>query len=85
MDRIVSLFAIVILASSCAQVGVPTGGEKDSTPPIVVNATPKLGATNVNPTSGGILEFEFDEDVNVRQLSAQLLSLHHLQNLWIGQ
>ncbi|MBI49574.1 MAG: hypothetical protein CL850_04735 [Crocinitomicaceae bacterium] len=73
MDRIVSLFSILILASSCAKVGVPTGGEKDSTPPIVVNASPKLGATNVNPTSGGILEFEFDEYVNVSQLSAQLL------------
>ena len=73
MDRIVSLFSILILASSCAKVGVPTGGEKDSTPPIVVNASPKLGATNVNPISGGILEFEFDEYVNVSQLSAQLL------------
>ena len=73
MDRIVSLFAIVIFSSSCAQVGVPTGGEKDVSPPIVANASPKLGATNVNPTSGGVLEFEFDEYVNIRQLSAQLL------------
>ena len=30
MDRIVSFYAIVIFASSCAKVGVPTGGEKDS-------------------------------------------------------
>lgn len=73
MDRIVSLFAIVIFAISCAQVGVPTGGEKDVSPPIVVNASPKLGATNVNPKSGGVLEFEFDEYVNIRQLSTQLL------------
>ena len=73
MERIVSLFAIVIFAISCAQLGVPTGGEKDASPPIVVNASPKLGATNVNPTSGGVLEFEFDEYVNIRQLSAQLL------------
>ena len=65
MDRIVFLFVIVIFASSCAQVGVPTGGEKDVSHPIVVNASPKLGATNVNPTSGGVLEFEFDEYVNV--------------------
>ena len=73
MDRIVSLFAIVIFVSSCAKVGVPTGGEKDVSPPILVNTSPKLGATNVNPTSGGVLEFEFDEPCPRHQTCAFVL------------
>lgn len=73
MGRLRVLLAISVLAYSCAQVGVPTGGEVDTTPPSVVSVTPELGALNVPINSGGMITFEFDEYVNVRQLSAQLL------------
>lgn len=73
MGRIIVLFAIALFAFSCAQVGTPTGGEKDAEPPKVVSVTPALGQTNVLPNPGGMIAFEFDEYVNVRQLSAQLL------------
>ena len=73
MGRIIILYAIALFAFSCAQVGTPTGGEKDTEPPKVVSVTPALGQTNVPPNPGGIIAFEFDEYVNVRQLSAQLL------------
>ena len=73
MGRIVVLILISILAYSCAQLGVPTGGPDDKTPPHVISTVPEIGATNVSRESGGVIAVEFDEYVNVRQLSAQLL------------
>ena len=72
MVRILGILSLLIL-SSCAQVGKPTGGEKDIQPPVVINAFPEIGATGVYTHAGGTLTLEFDEYVNVRQLSAQLL------------
>ena len=72
MVRHLGLISILML-SACAQVGVPTGGEKDNQPPVVINAEPELGATEVSTKAGGTITLEFDEYVNVRQLSAQLL------------
>ena len=73
MGRVISVLVISILGISCAQVGVPTGGEVDKTPPVVLSVTPALGSTNVQTSPGGVITFEFDEYVNVRQLSEQLL------------
>lgn len=73
MGRLKLLLVISVLTFSCAQVGLPTGGEVDSTQPSVVSVTPELGAINVETHPGGKITFEFDEFVNVRQLSAQLL------------
>lgn len=73
MGRVINLFTISILVFSCAQVGVPTGGEVDKNPPKVISVFPELGSTNVPTSSGGMITFEFDEYVNVRQLSTQLL------------
>ena len=52
---------------------MPTGGVDDKTPPQVISTVPEIGATNVSRESGGTIAIEFDEYVNVRQLSAQLL------------
>ena len=73
MGRVIALVLISFLAHSCAQVGVPTGGVDDKTPPQVISTVPEIGATNVSKESGGTIAIEFDEYVNVRQLSAQLL------------
>lgn len=72
MVRQLGLISLVLL-SACAQVGVPTGGGKDNEAPKVVKAYPELGSTNVSTDEGGSITLEFDEYVNVRQLSAQLL------------
>ena len=73
MGRVITLLAILFFGASCAQIGVPTGGEIDSSPPEVINASPELGETNVSPNAGGSIEFEFNEYINVSQLSSQLL------------
>ena len=39
------LFSLIILFG-CAKRGTPTGGPKDSIPPVLVNASPKLNSTN---------------------------------------
>lgn len=68
-----SLLISMFLLSACAQVGVPTGGGKDTEPPKVISAYPELGTMNVGTQAGGSITLEFDEFVNVRQLSTQLL------------
>ena len=45
--RSVTVFLIIsLLMGSCAQVGMPTGGPRDSIPPVLVSAVPKMFQTN---------------------------------------
>jgi hypothetical protein len=64
---------LYLLTMSCAQIGVPSGGEIDKTPPKIISISPELGATDVSIEAGGSIEVTFDEYVNVRGLSSQLL------------
>jgi hypothetical protein len=73
MGRIIALISFAVFAFSCAQVGVPSGGEVDKSAPEILYISPSLGEVNVPAEEGGMIEVEFDEYVNVRQLSAQLL------------
>ena len=73
MGRIIALISVAGFAFSCAQVGVPSGGEVDKSAPEILNISPALGEVNIPAKKGGMIEVEFDEYVNVRQLSAQLL------------
>jgi|TARA_B110000116_G_scaffold88131_1_gene76647 uncharacterized protein (DUF2141 family) len=63
----------LLLFASCAQVGVPSGGAKDADPPVIVSISPALGATNISTEKGGSITVMFDEYIDVRQLSTQLL------------
>jgi hypothetical protein len=70
----------LLLFASCAQVGVPTGGPKDSEPPVIVSISPALGATNISTKKGGAITVMFDEYIDVRQLNTQLLVSPPLTN-----
>ncbi len=61
---------VVLLVAGCAQVGSPTGGPKDETPPALLLATPPIGATEVMPDR---LVLAFDEYVKAGQWRPQLL------------
>ena len=61
---------VALLVSGCAQVGSPTGGAKDETPPSLVAAVPEVGATEVMPDR---LVLAFDEYVKAGQWRPQLL------------
>ena len=54
----------VFLVAGCAQVGSPTGGPKDETPPSLLEAIPEVGATGVRPDR---LILEFDEYVIIHE------------------
>ena len=59
-----------IVLASCAQVGSPSGGPKDETPPELVSAFPALGATEVDDRR---MVLEFDEYVKASNWRSQLL------------
>lgn len=37
---------IIALTTNCAKRGTPTGGAKDTIPPVLLDANPKQGTTN---------------------------------------
>lgn len=63
-------FLISILISSCAQIGAPSGGALDRTPPRIVRYNPDSATVNFNARS---IEITFNEFVQLQELSNQLL------------
>ena len=63
-------FFVALLVAGCAQVGSPTGGPKDETPPALVAAVPEVGDTEVVLDR---LVLAFDEYVKAGQWRPQLL------------
>src|SRR5450759_4886045 len=61
---------IVILTSGCAQIIAPTGGPRDTLPPKLVSANPKMKATNF---TGNRITLYFDEYVHIEDLQQNLL------------
>lgn len=64
------LYAIAISNVGCAQIGMPTGGPKDSIPPKLVSASPKLYSTNV---TGNKITLTFNEYVDLRDAQTNVL------------
>ena len=62
--------AALLILVSCAQVGMPSGGAKDETPPKLLIATPPIGSTNVTTNS---ITLVFDEYVRTGQWRTELL------------
>lgn len=68
---LIILFLIVDLTfHSCANIGRPTGGPKDSIPPTLVYSIPETGTTNFD---GQELTLEFSEYINADKLKQQLI------------
>ncbi|KAA9039509.1 hypothetical protein FW778_11885 [Ginsengibacter hankyongi] len=65
-----ALYAVSILGSSCAQIGVPTGGPRDSIPPKLLNANPPNGTVNFK---GNRITLSYDEYVQLQKLQENLL------------
>ncbi len=67
----VAVCCIISLAiGGCAQVGIPTGGPRDSIPPQLISAVPKLYQTNF---TGNKITFTFDEYINVDDIQKNML------------
>lgn len=59
---IIVVAIIVVSSLGCAQIGMPTGGPRDTIPPKLVKATPANNSTNFQ---GNKITLSFDEYVNV--------------------
>lgn len=64
------IYIVSMGVSGCAQIGAPTGGPRDSIPPILVSATPKLLATNFK---GNQITLTFDEYINVLEVQKNVM------------
>ena len=67
---IISVFSLVILFQECANPGRPTGGPKDTIPPILISSNPTSGTINFKDN---IIELEFSEYINAAKLKQELI------------
>lgn len=65
-----SIYTLSITNSGCAQIGMPTGGDRDSLAPVLVRASPDLKATNVQ---GNRISLTFNEYVQVEDAFKNVL------------
>ncbi len=68
--RLFTCITLVISILSCAKRASPTGGPKDSIPPVLINASPKLNSTYFNKLG---FTLSFDEYVTLKDISKQLI------------
>ena len=65
------IIAVFLLSSiQCAKRASPTGGPKDSIPPVLINASPKLNTTYFNKDE---FNLNFDEYVELKDITKQLI------------
>lgn len=70
-------FFVIIILSGCAQQSSPTGGDKDTQPPIVMASAPPIFTKNY---TGNEIVLEFDEYIQVKDFSSQLIVSPSLEN-----
>lgn len=56
--------ASILLVTACASIGTPDGGPYDEEPPVLLEAVPAIGATNV---TGNKIVLSFDENVKLEK------------------
>jgi len=63
-------YLLSIAGSGCAQIGMPTGGPRDSFPPVLLNSNPPNKSIHFE---GNKITFSFDEYVHLQDLQKYLL------------
>jgi len=63
-------YLLSVVGSGCAQIGMPTGGPRDSTPPVLLNATPPNRTLHF---AGDRILLTFDEYVHLQDVQKNLL------------
>ncbi len=64
------LLLISFFFTSCANIIPPSGGDRDSLPPVLVSAIPKDSAVNVTPK---LITLTFDEFVSLQDVNSNLI------------
>lgn len=67
---IVAVLGWIVIASSCANLGMPTGGPIDSLPPVLIETHPEYRALNYK---GKEVRFTFDEYIAIEDISEELV------------
>ncbi|HLD54446.1 MAG TPA: Ig-like domain-containing protein [Sediminibacterium sp.] len=75
---ITSLLMNIFLFSSCANIIPPSGGDRDSLPPVLISALPKDSAVNVFPK---LITLTFDEFVTLQDINSNLIVSPTLKNI----
>ena len=68
--RIAGFFASAFIVWSCAQVVAPSGGPKDTKPPVLLSSHPQSNTVNF---SSGSISFTFDEYVVLKNIEKELI------------
>jgi hypothetical protein len=66
----------LLIHSSCANQGMPSGGPKDSIPPVLLHSTPRQGGTNFK---GNEIRLTFDEYIAIDKVMDRLVISPPLQ------
>ncbi len=64
------LYCLAIYNAGCAQIGSPTGGPRDTIPPKLVSASPKINSTNV---TGNKITLTFNEYIDLKDIQSNVL------------
>ena len=73
MQTLVRYFILIfppLLLFQCARVSFPTGGEKDSLPPVMTNASPKMNTIFFDKKE---ITITFDEFIKLKDITKQLI------------
>ncbi len=63
-------YALTIIGTGCAQIGMPTGGTKDTIPPVLVNSSPKIKTVNFKDNK---ITLTFNEYIEVKEAQSNVL------------
>ncbi len=80
MKKILFLIVFTILFQSCARVGSPAGGDKDTLAPNVISSNIDSPRVNV-PTDIRELRIDFDEYITLKDINRQLIVSPPLQRM----
>ena len=80
MKKIVFLFILNLILSSCARVGSPVGGDKDTIAPQVVGSNIDTSRVNV-PRNIGELRIDFDEYITLKEINKNLIILPPIKKM----
>lgn len=75
---IIGFLTSIVLFSSCANIIPPSGGDRDSLPPVLISALPKDSAVNVFPK---LITLTFDEFVSLQDINSNLIVSPTLKNI----
>ncbi len=72
MKKVLFFFLFALITFSCARVGSPVGGSKDTIPPVVLGSN--IDTTRINvPRDIKELRIDFDEYINLKDVNKQLI------------